>query len=87
MRNNRKKDQQPVTIPGCKVEVKDGRFNDAMRKFKRRVQDDGRLQTVKERAEYTKPSVARARAKAAARARWLKKLQKDNQFESRNPWS
>ena len=83
-----KKDKNaPVTIPGCKVEVRDGRFNDAMRKFKKRVQDDGRLQTIKEKQEYTKPSVARARAKAAARARWLKKLQKDQNFENRNPWA
>lgn len=83
-----KKDKNgPVTIPGCKVEVRDGRFNDAMRKFKKRVQDDGRLQVVKEKAEYTKPSVARARAKAAARARWLKKVEKDNQIENRNPWA
>jgi small subunit ribosomal protein S21 len=86
LRNN-KKNAQPVTVPGCKVEVKEGRFNDALRKFKKRVQDDGRLQTIKERAEYTKPSVARARAKAAARARWLKKVEKDNQLENRNPWA
>ena len=86
MRNN-KKNQQPVTVPGCKVEVRDGRFNDAMRKFKKRVQEDGRIQTVKERQEYTKPSVKRARAKAAARARWLKKLQKEQNFENRNPWA
>jgi len=49
-----------------------------MRKFKKKVQEDGRLQEVKDRKEYTKPCVARARAKAAARSRWLKKQAKDN---------
>jgi ribosomal protein S21 len=77
-KQNNKKNQEPVTIPGCKVEVRDGRFNDAMRKFKKKVQEDGRLQEVKDRKEYTKPCVARARAKAAARSRWLKKQAKDN---------
>ena len=83
-----KKDKHaPVTVPGCSIEVRDGRFNDAMRKFKKRVQEDGRLQVIKEKQEYTKPSVARARAKAAARARWLKKVRKDQEFENRNPWA
>jgi len=77
-KQNNKKNQEPVTILGCKVEVRDGRFNDAMRKFKKKVQEDGRLQEVKDRKEYTKPCVARARAKAAARSRWLKKQAKDN---------
>lgn len=85
MKHN-KKTVQPVTVPGCRVEVRDGRFNDAMRKFKKRVQDDGRLQKVKELQEYTKPSVTRARAKAAARSRWLKKLEKEQSFENKNPW-
>lgn len=63
---------------GLSVEVRNDNFNDAMRKFKRKIQDDGRLQEVKQRQEYIKPSERRAREKAAARARWLKKLNKEN---------
>lgn len=68
----------PVFVKGLKVEVRNDNVNDALRKFKKKVQEDGKLQEVKEREEYTKPSVARARAKAAARSRWLKKQAKDN---------
>lgn len=67
----------PVFVKGLKVEVRNDNVNDALRKFKKKVQEDGKLQEVKEREEYTKPSVARARAKAAARSRWLKKIAKD----------
>lgn len=77
----------PVEIPGRRVEVRNGNVNDALRKFKKKVQEDGVLQQVKDRKEYLKPSVKRARAKAAARARWLKKLRKESQLEARNPWS
>lgn len=64
-------------MKGLGVEVRNNNVNDALRKFKKKVQEDGKLQDVKEREEYTKPSVARNRAKAAARSRWLKKLAKD----------
>ena len=69
---------------GLSVEVRNDNFNDAMRKFKRKIQDDGRLQEVKQRQEYIKPSERRAREKAAARARWLKKLKKENQITRRS---
>jgi len=69
----------PVTVKGLSVEVRNDNVNDALRKFKKKVQEDGKLQEVKEREEYTKPSVARARAAAAARSRWLKKLAKDKE--------
>lgn len=65
---------------GLSVEVRNDNFNDAMRKFKRKIQDDGRLQEVKQRQEYIKPSERKAREKAAARARWLAKLKKENQL-------
>jgi small subunit ribosomal protein S21 len=69
---------------GLTVEVRNDNFNDAMRKFKRKIQDDGRLQEVKQRQEYIKPSERRAREKAAARARWLKKLKNENQITRRS---
>ena len=67
-----------VTVQGLSVEVRDDRFNDALRKFKKKVQEDGRLQTVKNREEYIKPCVKRNRAAAAARSRHLKQLAKEN---------
>lgn len=76
--------KEPVTVQGLSVEVRNGNFADAMRKFKRKVQDDGRMQTVKERQEYIKPSVQRTRRKAAARSRWLKKLSKTNTVNTKN---
>lgn len=61
---------------GLHVEVRNGDFNYALRKFKKKVQEDGILQELREREFYTKPSLKRKKAKAAARARWLKKLSK-----------
>jgi ribosomal protein S21 len=48
-----------------------------LRKFKKKVADSGILQEHKERQYYTKPSEKRKKAKAAGRARWLKKQAKD----------
>ena len=64
---------------GLHVEVRNGDFNYALRKFKKKVQEDGILQELREREFYTKPSLKRKKAKAAARARWLKKLSKMEQ--------
>ena len=71
------RNSEPVTIQGVSVQVRDGDFNFAMRKFKKKVQDSGKLQTLREKEFYEKPSLARKRAKAAARARWLKKMNSD----------
>ena len=70
MKRNNNKDQQQS---GLKVEVRNGDFNGAMRRFKRKVQEAGIIQEVRARQEYVKPSEVRKKAKAAGRARWLKK--------------
>jgi len=59
---------------GLTVQVRNNDVNGALRKFKRKVNDDGILQTLKEKEFYEKPSEKRKKAKAAGRARWLKKL-------------
>lgn len=64
---------------GLCVEVRNGDFNGALRKFKRKVNDDGILQTLREKEHYEKPSEKRKKAKAAGRARWLKKQSKNKQ--------
>lgn len=78
MRHN-KKQNEAVVVSGLKVEVRNGDFNGALRKFKKKVQEAGIIQEVRERQQYTKPSEARKKAKAAGRARWLKKLRKREQ--------
>ena len=75
MRNNR--DNQIKT--GLTVQVRNGDFGYALRKFKKKVQEDGILQELRERQHYTKPSEKRKKAKAAGRARWLKKQRKQEQ--------
>lgn len=61
------------------VEVRNGDFTFALRKFKKKVQEDGILQELRERQHFEKPSETRKKAKAAGRARWLKKQRKQEQ--------
>lgn len=75
---NPKYDNKEVNLPGTKVEVRNNDITKALRKFKRKIQEDGILQTYRERQYYEKPSLVRKKAKAAARSRWLKKLAKIN---------
>jgi small subunit ribosomal protein S21 len=56
------------------VDVQEGQFEKAFRKFKKKVQDSGLLEEVKDRMEYEKPCAARKKAKSMARNRWLKKV-------------
>jgi small subunit ribosomal protein S21 len=58
---------------GLTVEVRNGDVNFALRKFKKKVQEDGILQELRQREFFEKPSISRAKAKKAGRARWLKK--------------
>ena len=73
----RNKDDQPKQ--GLTVQVRNNDVNFALRKFKKKVQEDGILQEIRERQHYTKPSEKRKKAKAAGRARWLKKVRKQQQ--------
>lgn len=72
---------------GLRVEVRNGDFNKALRIFKKKVQEDGIIQEVREREAYVKPSERRKKAKAAGRARWLKKLRKQEEQLGFNPQS
>lgn len=76
-KHDRKQDHGRVK--GLKVEVRNGDVGYALRKFKKKVQEDGILQDLRERQHYTKPSEVRKKAKAAGRARWLKKLRRQEQ--------
>lgn len=74
--NNKNFKSKPQEKQGLRVAVREGDFNGAMRKFKKKVIEDGKLQEVRERQEYVKPSEKRRRAKSAGRARHLKNLEK-----------
>ena len=63
---------------GTGVTVKDGEnINQALRRFKRKVEDAKILDDLRAKEFYEKPTTARKRAKGAAKARWRKKLVKD----------
>ena len=59
---------------GKTVIVKDGNVEKALRKFKKKVQDSGLLQELRDRETYEKPTTAKKRKKSAARNRWRKQL-------------
>ncbi len=52
-------------------------INQALRRFKRKVEDAGTLDDLRKKEFYEKPTTARKRAKGAAKARWRKKLEKE----------
>lgn len=56
------------------VVVKDGNVERALRKFKKKIQEQGLLEELRGRETYEKPTTKRKRKKGAAAARWRKKL-------------
>lgn len=65
---------------GTGITVKDGEnINVSLRRFKRKVEEAGTLDTLRAKEFYEKPTTKRKRKKGAAKARWTKKL-KDQQL-------
>lgn len=60
---------------GKRVIVHDGNVEKALRKFKKKISEDGILQELQERQFYVKPTVERKLAKSQAKRRWKKKIQ------------
>jgi len=56
------------------VMVPDGNVEKALRKFKKKIQEDGLLDELRSRETYEKPTTERKRKKGAAAARWRKQL-------------
>ena len=75
-KNNFKKPGNPQK-DGLTVEVRGDDIAGAMRRFKKKVQEAGIIQEVRDRQEFVKPSMKRAKAKKAGIARWKKQLSKD----------
>ena len=60
---------------GTGITVKENEnINQALRRFKRKVEDAGTLDTLRAKEFYEKPTTERKRKKGAAKARWNKKL-------------
>jgi small subunit ribosomal protein S21 len=58
--------------------VKDGEdANRALRRFKKKVEENGVLEALRKKEFYEKPTTERKRKKAAAIQRYKKKLEKD----------
>lgn len=56
------------------VLVKDGNVEKALRKFKKKIIEQGLLQELRDRETYEKPTTRRKRKKSAAKNRWQKQL-------------
>lgn len=63
------------SLKGSTVYVKNDNVEQAMRKFKKKMQDSGLLQELRDRECYEKPTSLRKRKASAAKNRWKKKVQ------------
>jgi small subunit ribosomal protein S21 len=62
-------------IKGSTVTLKENEnINQALRRFKKKVEESGLLDTLRSKEFYEKPTTERKRKKGAAKARWRKKL-------------
>ena len=60
---------------GTGILVRDGEnINQALRRFKRKMEEAGTLDVLREKEFYEKPTTKRKRKAGAAKARWNKKL-------------
>jgi small subunit ribosomal protein S21 len=64
-----------MNIKGRKVIVQDGNVDKALRKFKKKISEDGLLQELQNRQSYVKPTIKKKLAKSQAKRRWQKYLQ------------
>jgi len=69
---------QPIICLGNTVEVREGKFEQAFRKFKNKVRDCGLLLELRDREAYVKPTTRRKMKMAAAKSRHKKRLAADS---------
>jgi small subunit ribosomal protein S21 len=62
------------SLKGNTVYVRNDNVEQALRKFKKKMQDQGLIQEIRDRGFYEKPTAVRKRKAAAAKQRWRKKL-------------
>ena len=66
------------TSKGTGVVVKENEnISQALRRFKKKVEDSGVLDELRQKEFYEKPTTKRKRLKGAAKARWNKKLREN----------
>lgn len=58
-------------------------INQALRRFKKKVEEAGTLDTLRSKEFYEKPTTERKRKAGAAKARWRKKL-REQQLPPKN---
>ena len=69
---------KPNNLLGTGVIVKENEnINQALRRLKKKVEDSGVLDTLRQKEFYEKPTTERKRKKGAAKARWRKKLREN----------
>jgi len=62
-------------VPGTVVYVREGEdVGRALRKFKNKVEDSGKLKDIQKKEAYEKPTTERKRKAAAAKARHRKQI-------------
>jgi len=68
--------REDMDIPGCATGVKvvNGNIELALKVFKRKLKESGKIEELKERREYTKPTTKRRKQKKdAIRAEWRRR--------------
>jgi len=69
---------KPNKLLGTGVVVKENEnINQALRRLKKKVEESGVLDTLRQKEFYEKPTAERKRKKGAAAARWRKKLREN----------
>jgi small subunit ribosomal protein S21 len=70
-------------LKGKTVTVKEHEnINQALKRFKKKIDESGLLEELRNRECYIKPSTRRKKAQSSAKARWQKKL-KEQQLPSK----
>ena len=72
-----KHDQKNAIIGGLRVEVRNNDVNKALRKFKKKVAEDGILQDLRKREFFESKGTKRRKEKEAAIRRYKKKRLKE----------
>lgn len=70
---------------GTTVIVRDDQVEKALRKFKKKIQDSGKLEELRERESYEKPTTTRRLAKNKAVRRQQKQVESDEIAGKRAP--
>ena len=74
---DRNRDNREDKNYGLSVEVRNNNVDQAMRKLKKKLMNDGIMQELRDRQHFVSNTEKRLKAEAAARARHRKRIAKD----------